>query len=218
MPSLVGRPTQLVEDGRRPNPASMGTAPSVTPYTTRATTADAAEELKRTRRWLTITGVLSLLGGVVAIVLPNVASVATAIFIGWLLVFASALYVVDAFSTREGKRIALRLLHGRADVRRRPLPAGRAAGRTFTLTVMLVIWFVAIGVARIVIGISDRGTRGAGLLVLTGLLSLALGLLIALGCPSSAAWAIGLIVGIDLAFWGAQMIAVAQILRPATAP
>ncbi len=179
---------------------------------------DAAEELKRTRRWLTITGVLSLLGGVVAIVLPNVASVATAIFIGWLLVFASALYVVDAFSTREGKRIALRLLMAVLTFAAGLYLLVAPLDGTFTLTVMLVIWFVAIGVARIVIGISDRGTRGAGLLVLTGLLSLALGLLIALELPSSAAWAIGLIVGIDLAFWGAQMIAVAQILRPATAP
>ncbi len=196
----------------------MGTAPSATPYTTRATTADAAEELKRTRRWLTITGVLSLLGGVVAIVLPNVASVATAIFIGWLLVFASALDVVDAFSTREGKRIALRLLMAVLTFAAGLYLLAAPLDGTFTLTVMLVIWFVAIGVARIVIGISDRGTRGAGLLVLTGLLSLALGLLIALELPSSAAWAIGLIVGIDLAFWGAQMIAVAQILRPATAP
>ncbi len=196
----------------------MGTAPSVTPYTTRATTADAAEELKRTRRWLTITGVLSLLGGVVAIVLPNVASVATAIFIGWLLVFASALYVVDAFSTREGTRIALRLLMAVLTFAAGLYLLVAPLDGTFTLTVMLVIWFVAIGVARIVIGISDRGTRGAGLLVLSGLLSLALGLLIALELPSSAAWAIGLIVGIDLAFWGAQMIAVAQSLRPATAP
>ncbi len=179
---------------------------------------DAAEELKRTRRWLTITGVLSLLGGVVAIVLPNVASVATAIFIGWLLVFASALDVVDAFSTREGKRIALRLLMAVLTFAAGLYLLVAPLDGTFTLTVMLVIWFVAIGVARIVIGISDRGTRGAGLLVLTGLLSLALGLLIALELPSSAAWAIGLIVGIDLAFWGAQMIAVAQSLRPATAP
>ena len=54
--------------------------------------------------------------------------------------------------------------------------------------------------------------------MLTGLLSLALGLLIALELPSSAAWAIGLIVGIDLAFWGAQMIAIHPSLRPATAP
>jgi uncharacterized membrane protein HdeD (DUF308 family) len=194
----------------------MGTAPSATPYTTRATTADAAEELKRARRWLTIAGVLSLLGGVVAIVLPNVASVATAIFIGWLLVFASAVYVVDAFSTRDGRRIALRLLMAVLDLVAGAYLLLAPLDGTFTLTVVLVIWFVAIGVARIAMGISGRGTPGAGLLVVSGLLSLALGLLIALELPSSADWAIGLIVGIDLVFWGAQMIAVAQTLGRAS--
>jgi uncharacterized membrane protein HdeD (DUF308 family) len=196
----------------------MGTAPSATPYTTRATTTDAPEELKRVRRWLTIAGVLSLLGGVVAIVLPNVASVATAIFIGWLLVFAAAVDVVDAFSTREGRRIALRLLMAVLTFIAGAYLLIAPLDGTFTLTVVLVIWFVAIGVARIVIGISGRGTPGAGLLVLSGLLSLALGLLIALELPSSADWAIGLIVGIDLVFWGVQMIAAAQALRTATAP
>ena len=77
-----------------------------------------------------------MLGGIVAVVLPNVASV-TAIFIGCLLVFASALYVVDAFPTRDG------------------------------------------GIARIAIGISDRGTPAAWLLALSGRFSLALGLFIA---------------------------------------
>src|SRR3954463_4249744 len=177
----------------------MASAPSTTtPYSTRASTAGTTEELKRTRRWLTIAGVLSLLGGIVAIVLPNVASVATAIFIGWLLVFSSALYVVDAFSTRDGKRTALRLLMAVLTFAAGVYLLVAPLDGTFTLTVMLVIWFVAIGVARTAIGISDRGAPGAGLLVLSGLLSLALGLLIALELPSSAEWAIGLIVGIDL--------------------
>ena len=64
---------------------------------------------------------------------------------------------------------------------------------TFTLTVMLVIWFVASGVARIAFGISERGVPGAGMTIINGLLSLALGLLVGLSCPSpptgrSACW------------------------------
>jgi uncharacterized membrane protein HdeD (DUF308 family) len=193
----------------------MGTARSATPYAASATTTDAAEELKRTRRWLTIAGVLALLGGVVAIVMPDVASVATAIFIGWLLVFAGALHVVDAFLTRDRERIAPRLLMAVLTFAAGAYLLIAPLDGMFTLTVVLVIWFVAIGVAQIVLGISGRGTPGAGLLGLNGLLSLVLGLLIALELPSSADWAIGLIVGIDLVFWGAQMIAAAQTLRPA---
>jgi uncharacterized membrane protein HdeD (DUF308 family) len=193
----------------------MGTAPSATPFSTRATTADPAEELRRTRRWLIVAGVLSLLGGIVAIVLPNIASVATAIFVGWLLVFASALYVVDAFSTRDGRRTALRLLFALLSFVAGLYLLVSPLDGAFTLTVVLAMWFLAIGVARIAAGIAERGVPGAGMLVLSGVLSLVLGLLIALQLPESATWAIGLLVGIDLVFTGTLLLSLARSLRRA---
>jgi uncharacterized membrane protein HdeD (DUF308 family) len=187
----------------------MGTAPSATPFTGSGSAADPADELRRTRRWLLLAGVLSLLGGSAAIVLPNVASVATAIFIGWLLVFASALSVVDAFSNRADRtRVALRLVMAVLTFAAGMYLLVAPLDGTFTLTVMLVLWFVAIGVARLVIGIMDR----SWLLGISGVLALLLGGLIALDLPESAAWAIGLIVGVDLIFTGALLIATAQVL------
>jgi uncharacterized membrane protein HdeD (DUF308 family) len=192
----------------------MGTAPSTTPFTTtRATTADTADELRRARRWLTIAGVLSVVGGAVAIVLPNIASVATAIFVGWLLVFSSALSLVDAFSTRDRGRMAVRLLMALVSLAAGLYLLLAPLDGTFTLTVMLVIWFVAIGIARLVVAATDRDRREGLLIGLSGALSLALGLLIALELPDSANWAIGLLVGIELVFTGALMIAFARSLR-----
>jgi uncharacterized membrane protein HdeD (DUF308 family) len=191
----------------------MGTAPSAQRWAARAATAEPADALKRTRRWLMIAGVLLLLGGIVAIVLPAIASVATAIFVGWLLVFASAIYVVDAFSTRDWRRTALRLMLAVLTFAAGLYLLVAPLSGTFTLTVMLVIWFVAIGIARIVIGIEERGAAGSGLLILSGTLSLVLGLMIALELPGSATWAIGLIVGIDMVFSGVQLMALAQALR-----
>ena len=181
------------------------------PFTGRAT-ADPAEEVRRTRRWLMIAGVLSLLGGIFAIVLPNIASVATAILIGWLLVFAGALYVVEAFSARDRTRTALRLVLAVLCLLAGVYLLVAPLDGTFTLTVVLAMWFAAIGVARIVIGIADRDAPARGLVVLSGVLALLLGLLIALELPESAAWAIGLIVGIDMVFTGAQLIGLARAL------
>ena len=160
-----------------------------------------------------IAGVLSLLGGIVAIVLPNIASVATAIFVGWLLVFASALYIVDAFSTRDFTRIALRVLMAAISFIAGLYLLVAPLDGAFTLTVVLVMWFFAIGIARIVMGVADRDTPGAGWSVLSGALALALGLMIALELPDSADWAVGLIVGIDLVFTGAMLLDVARRLR-----
>jgi uncharacterized membrane protein HdeD (DUF308 family) len=190
----------------------MSTAPSATPWAGRASTVAPVRVLKRTRRWLMVAGVLSLIGGVVAIALPNIASVATAIFIGWLLVFAAALDVVDAFSTRDGTRIALRLLLAALTFAAGLYLLLAPLDGTFTLTVILVLWFVAVGIARIVMGVTDRATPGAWLLAVSGALELGLGLLIAMRLPDSATWAIGLIVGVDLLFSGIVMIDLARRL------
>jgi uncharacterized membrane protein HdeD (DUF308 family) len=48
--------------------------------------------------------------------------------------------------------------------------------------------------------------------VLGGVLSMLLGVLIALELPSSAAWAIGLLVGVNLLFWGVRAIVAARLL------
>jgi uncharacterized membrane protein HdeD (DUF308 family) len=191
----------------------MGTAPSATPWAGRPRTLAPVAALKRARRWLMVAGVLSLIGGVVAIALPNIASVATAIFIGWLLVFAAALNVIDAFSTRDGTHIALRLLLAALTFAAGLYLLLAPLDGTFTLTVILVLWFVAVGIARIVMGVTYRATPGAWLFAVSGALELGLGLLIAMGLPDSATWAVGLIVGIDLLFGGVVMIDYARRLR-----
>ena len=46
--------------------------------------------------------------------------------------------------------------------------------------------------------------------------SVVLGVLIAVSWPSSSAWAIGLLVGIDLVFWGIRVLTAAWLLRSST--
>jgi uncharacterized membrane protein HdeD (DUF308 family) len=73
---------------------------------------------------------------------------------------------------------------------------------TFTLTVMLVIWFVGVGIARVAAGVVQLGIPGAGYTIAAGAASLLLGLLIARELPSAADWAIGMLVGIDFLVYG----------------
>jgi uncharacterized membrane protein HdeD (DUF308 family) len=192
----------------------MGITPSASPFTGRAATGKLEEDVRRTRRWVMTAGVLSLLGGIAAIVLPNIASVATAMLIGWVLVLASATHVVDAFSTRDRTRMAVRLVLAALCFIAGVYLLVAPLDGTFTLTVVLAMWFLAIGVARIVIGIANRDApaRARALTVLTGVVALLLGLLIALGLPESAAWAVGMIVGVDLIFTGALLVALARAL------
>ena len=172
-----------------------------------------SEELRRGSKWLMVSGVLAVIAGVVAIVVPAVAAVTVAIFIGWMLLLGSIALLIDAFAVRDPGRMILHLLLA--------IVAG-AAGLslllaplegTYTLTVLLVMWFAITGVMRIAMAVAERGAPGAGFMGMNGVVTLLLAILIGAELPSSADWAIGLIVGIDFLFYGFGAIAAASALK-----
>jgi uncharacterized membrane protein HdeD (DUF308 family) len=170
------------------------------------------EGLRRRRRRLMVAGILAIVLGAVAIVVPAIASVAVAILVGWIFVFASVYQVADALAVRHRGRMAGRLLLAALTFAAGLYLLLAPLRGTFTLTVMLVIWFVVMGTARLVIGLGELGVPGAGMIALSGALDLVLGLLIAEQLPSSADWAIGLVVGVDLIFSGTALVTVAYRL------
>jgi len=171
------------------------------------------ESVRQGRKWLLISGWIAVIAGAVAILVPAVASVATAIFIGWMLLVGGVFLLVDAFAVRELGRMALHLLLAFA--------AG-AAGLalllaplhgTYTLTVLLVLWFAITGTMRIFAAVAERGMPGAGWMGANGVLTLLLAILIGAHLPESSDWAIGLLVGIDFLFYGFGAIAAAAALK-----
>jgi uncharacterized membrane protein HdeD (DUF308 family) len=174
---------------------------------------DLLEALRRGRKRLMLAGVLMLVLGAVAIVVPAVASVATAIFIGWILVIASAFELANAMAVEHGGRRALRAVLAVLTFAAGLYLLVAPLDGVFTLTVILVIWFMATGTARVIVGIAERGLPGWGMTVLSGVISIVLGVLIAEKLPSSADWAIGLIVGVDLFFAGITLTSLAYTLR-----
>jgi uncharacterized membrane protein HdeD (DUF308 family) len=171
------------------------------------------EGLKQGRKWLMVSGWLAVIAGTIAIVVPAVASVTVAIFIGWMLLFGAVFLLVDAFAVRDVWRMLLRLLlaflAGAAGL---ALLLAPLRGM-YTLTVLLVLWFAVTGVMRIAVAIAERGTQGAGWMGANGVVTLLLGILIGASLPESSDWAIGLLVGIDFLFYGFGAIAAASALK-----
>jgi len=173
-----------------------------------------ARELKRLRWLLTSVGVLALLGGIGAIIVPAVASVTMTIFIGWMLMFygvVSFVRALGAHARRSTKlwRVLNALLAFAVGFYLVVLPLSGA----ITLTFLLAVWFFGTGVFSIAAAVELRRAPGVGWLVFDGILSLVLGVLIAVDLPSSAAWAIGLLVGVYLVWWGAGALTAAWALR-----
>ena len=163
--------------------------------------------------WLTAAGVLAVIGGVVAILVPAVASVTIAIFIGWLLVFSAISIVIDAFAHRIPGRTIWRLIWAALTLFAGIYLLLAPLEGTVTLTFVLGLYFLIMGAMRVMAWWMARGEEGAGLVAVSGVASLLIGILILVELPSSADWAIGLLVGIDFIFFGFNVIALAQAIK-----
>jgi uncharacterized membrane protein HdeD (DUF308 family) len=158
-------------------------------------------------------GVIFLVVGIVAIVVPAAASVGVAIFLGWVLVFGAIVQLFSAFSV-EGTasmviRLVLAVLMAAAGIYLLVAPLKG----TITLTVVLTVWFIATGIVRLFTAFRDRGTPAAGAMAVSGGVAVILGILVALNLPSSASWALGLLVGLDFLCFGWVLLVLANAAR-----
>jgi uncharacterized membrane protein HdeD (DUF308 family) len=167
--------------------------------------------LARSWKALMFVGVLAIVVGAVAIVVPEVASVGTAIFIGWILLIAGGFLTAAAFSAHSIGTVVLRLIWALLTVLVGAYLIFEPHNGTLTLTLVLGIYFLFMGLTRIAVAFVGRGQPNAGLVGLSGVAGLLVGILVLAKFPSSADWAIGLLVGIDLIFAGWTLTSVALL-------
>jgi uncharacterized membrane protein HdeD (DUF308 family) len=169
------------------------------------------EGLRRSWKALMFVGVAAIALGCIAILVPAVAAVGTAIFIGWLLLFVGIVMIAGAFSAHSVGTLVLRLIWAILTVVVGLWLIVEPHNGTLTLTLVLGIYFLFMGLTRTTIAFLARGEPNAGLLGLSGIAGILIGALILAKFPSSADWAIGLLVGIDLIFIGWTLTSVALL-------
>ena len=166
-------------------------------------------------------GIAAILIGSVAIIVPAAASVGTAIFIGWILIIVGLFLIVGAFAAPTVGTLLLRLVWAFLTFFVGLWLVLEPHDGTLTLTIVLGIYFLFMGLSRIAVAVAGRGQQGAGLVGLSGIAGLVIGILVLAKLPSSADWAIGLLVGIDLIFAGWMLVSLAlvgkDLSRPASA-
>jgi uncharacterized membrane protein HdeD (DUF308 family) len=169
------------------------------------------EGLARSWKGLMAVGVTAIVIGCIAILVPAVAAVGTAIFIGWILLIAGAFLVAAAFSAHSVGSLLLRLLWAAITVVVGIWLIVEPHNGTLTLTFVLGVYFLFMGLTRITVAFLGRGQPNAGWVGLSGVCGLLIGILVLAKFPSSADWAIGLLVGIDLIFAGWTLTSVALV-------
>jgi uncharacterized membrane protein HdeD (DUF308 family) len=174
------------------------------------------ENVSRHWKWLLALGVIALIGGVFAILVPVAASISAAILAGWALLFGAVSRLVAVFrADRTPERLthlALGLLYLVAGLYLLLFPVSG----TITLTVVLVAYFLASGAVLLASAVQTWGSDTTAWRMFLGLLSIVLGVLIWADLPSSATWAIGLLIGIQLVFAGTDLIFIALAARDLT--
>src|SRR5712675_354699 len=140
-------------------------------------------------------GIVMMVLGFLAIAVPNLATLAVEIFVGWLFFVGGIFRAVSVWHSRRAPGFAWSLL-------------------TAVLSMVLVAFFVIEGIASIIGAIEHRQhLRSWGWVLVSGIIDLLLAYLIWQGWPSSASWAIGLLVGVNMLFLGLSLVMTALAAR-----
>ncbi len=164
-------------------------------------------------RMFTFQGVVMIILGVLALVAPVVATIAVDFYVGWLFLISGIIGLVAMFSANDVKAFLWSLIVAALSVVTGALLLWKPAEGAMSLTLVLTAFFLAEGVIQTVTSITYRDIfKGSwGWMLLSGLSDLALAAIIIFGWPTTASWALGLIVGINLVTsgWAVVMIALA---------
>jgi len=177
------------------------------------------QEIRRLKLWLWVAGLASIALGAIGIASPFVLTLTAELLFGAMLAVLGAVQIVRGlFGGDVGPRWWT-VLFGTVSLAVGAVLLLYPLQGVVVLTAVLATYFLIGGVLKLYAAWRMRpagrvapglfGVRGRGWLAAAGALSLVLGVVLAVGLPQTAAWALGLLLGIDLLFLGASEIALA---------
>lgn len=164
-----------------------------------------------------IEGIILLVLGVFAIAAPVLATLAVTIVLGWVFLVSGVVGLFTTFWMRAAPGFWWSLLSAVLGIVVGLLLLAAPIQGAFSLTIVLVAFFIIEGIASIMFALDHRREMSGrwGWMLVSGIVDLALAALIFVGLPSTAAWAIGLLVGINMVFGGVALIAMSLHARKA---
>lgn len=170
-------------------------------------------------RLFLIEGIVLLVLGAGAIIVPQIASLAMAVFLGWLFLIGGIVGLVVTIMSRGAPGFWWSLLSSIVTIVAGAVLLGWPVAGVVSLTLVLTAFLVADGALMVLFGLAHRRQLSGswGWFIVNGLLDWLLAILIILALPGAAEWVLGLIVGIDLIFGGASLVTMALAVRKAAA-
>jgi len=157
---------------------------------------------RRFTGWYIFAAVLFIVAGLFAIIEPATAVVAITLMLGWLLIFGAVAHLIGTFRGGGAQRVLFQIFSaivfaiGGIYILTHPLLA------ISTLTVLLAVVIFLVGLFDIIGYFRIQSENRSGWMLVNGIAALILGALIWVHWPSSSAWAIGTLVGVNLLLTG----------------
>ena len=165
-------------------------------------------------------GIILVILGIAAIALPPIATLAFTIIIGWVFLISGVVGLFTTFWARHVPGFWWSLISAIIGIAAGVVLLLWPITGTLSLTLVLIAFFVVEGIVSIMYAIEHRNqlTGRWGWMLVSGIIDLILAGIIFAGLPETAVWALGLLVGINMLFGGAALIAMALAARhPASA-
>lgn len=162
-----------------------------------------------------IEGIVLVILGLAAMIVPPIASIAVAVMLGWMFFISGIAALLMTFWARQAPGFIWSLISAVLGIAAGIILLMRPAEGVLTLTVVVGIYFLAEGVATIMYALQHRKELSErwSWMAFSGLMDILIAFFIISGLPGSAAWAIGLLVGINLVIGGSSLIAMALAAR-----
>ena len=162
-----------------------------------------------------VEGIVLLVLGVAAIIVPVIATLAFTLLIGWLFLISGVVGLVTTFWMRNVPGFWWSLISGVVGIAAGIVLLRWPISGTVSLTLLLIAFFLVEGIVTLMYALEHRAQLSGrwGWMLASGIVDLILAGIIFAGLPETATWALGLLVGINLLFGGTAMIGMALAAR-----
>jgi uncharacterized membrane protein HdeD (DUF308 family) len=162
-----------------------------------------------------VEGIVLVVLGLAAIVIPPIATLAVEILFGWLFLISGIVGLITTFWMRQAPGFWWSLVSAALAIAAGAVLLAWPMSGALSLTLILIVFFAIEGVASIMFALEHKRELSGrwGWMLASGFIDLIVAAIIFIGLPGTAAWAIGLLVGINMVFGGSALIAMALHAR-----
>ena len=170
------------------------------------------ETVRRYSTWYLVQGVLMVIAGIVALLYPFVSSVALVLFLGWILIISGIVQGISLISAQNVPNFWLQLVSAVLSIIVGVLFLLRPGEAVVTLALLLIVFFMVEGFAKIVFSLTIRPLPNWGW-VLASIVGILLSFYLLANLTTTAVWLLGVLLGIQLICEGVALSSLAWRVR-----